>query len=124
MDNERSRKVTPLQSQYMQQQERQDQIQKRRRRGLIRRLTLLGAIAAAAAVFIIFTFVSQSIEIGKKAEEKDKLASQLTELKKDQKMLQQEIKNLNDDEYIAKIARRDYFLSGKDEIIFNVPDKK
>lgn len=124
MDNERSRKVTPLQSQYMQQQERQDQIQKRRRRGLIRRLTLLGAIAAAAAVFIIFTFVNQSIEIGKKAEEKDKLASQLTELKKDQKMLQQEIKNLNDDEYIAKIARRDYFLSGKDEIIFNVPDKK
>ncbi|MFY4777239.1 FtsB family cell division protein [Metabacillus sp. RGM 3146] len=124
MMNKRTRKVTPLQSQYMQQQERQEQILKRRKRGLIRRLSLFGIVAAIITISIVFTFITQSNELSKKAKEKDKLSGQLSEMKKEQKMLQQEISNLNDDDYIAKIARRDYFLSGKDEIIFNVPDKK
>jgi len=43
-------------------------------------------------------------------------------LKNQQNSLKQEISNLNDDDYIAKLARKEYFLSNKDEIIFNIPD--
>lgn len=39
-------------------------------------------------------------------------------------MLQEEIVKLNDDDYIAKLARRDYFLSENNEIIFNLPKEK
>ena len=31
---------------------------------------------------------------------------------------------LNDDDYIAKLARKEYFFSKKNEIIFNIPEDK
>ncbi len=41
-------------------------------------------------------------------------------------MLKSQIIKLNDDEYIAKLARKEYFLSEDNEIIFAIPenDKK
>lgn len=45
-------------------------------------------------------------------------------MKKKQDIYEEEIIKLNDDEYIAKLARREYFLSEKNEIIFNLPDDK
>jgi cell division protein DivIC len=107
----------------VQQQERKDQIMKRRKRGLIRRLTLFGLIAAVTSVIVLSTLISQSSAIEEKAEEKKKLESQLAELEKEEKVLEEEIVKLNDDDYIAKIARRDYFLSDENEIIFSLPKK-
>ncbi|KZZ86537.1 FtsB family cell division protein [Bacillus sp. SJS] len=124
MSAEKSHKVTQLQSQYMQQQERNDQILKRRKRGLFRRLTVFGAIVALFAIFIITGMINQSAALSEQAEQKDKLTSELKDLKKEQSMLQEEIGKLNDDDYIAELARRDYFLSGENEIIFSSPDKK
>ena len=49
---------------------------------------------------------------------------ELVSLKKDEVLLKEEIVKLNDDEYIAKLARKDYFLSDKDEIIFTLPETK
>ncbi|MEK3806587.1 septum formation initiator family protein [Metabacillus sp. SLBN-84] len=119
----KERKITQLQSQYVQQQERKDQIMKRRKRGLIRRLTLFGLIAAVTSVIVLSTLISQSSAIEEKAEEKKKLESKLAELEKEEKVLEEEIVKLNDDDYIAKIARRDYFLSDENEIIFSLPKK-
>ncbi|MDR0140445.1 septum formation initiator family protein [Metabacillus idriensis] len=119
----KDRKITQLQSQYMQQQERKDQILKRRKRGLIRRLTLFGLIAAVTSVIVLTTLISQSSAINEKVHQKKELKTQLTELQKDEKVLEEEIVKLNDDEYIAKIARRDYFLSEDNEIIFTLPNK-
>ncbi|PLR65696.1 FtsB family cell division protein [Bacillus sp. UMB0893] len=119
----KDRKITQLQSQYMQQQERKEQIIKRRKRGLIRRLTLFGLIAAVTSVIVLTTLISQSSAIDEKIHEEKVLQSQLTKLEKEEKVLEEEIVKLNDDEYIAKIARRDYFLSEDNEIIFNLPNK-
>ncbi|MFY0761115.1 septum formation initiator family protein [Metabacillus dongyingensis] len=119
----KDRKITQLQSQYMQQQERKDQILKRRKRGLIRRLTLFGLIAAVTSVIVLTTLISQSSAINENVHQKKELQTQLTELQKEEKVLEEEIVKLNDDEYIAKIARRDYFLSEDNEIIFTLPKK-
>jgi cell division protein DivIC len=119
----KDRKITQLQSQYMQQQERKDQILKRRKRGLIRRLTLFGLIAAVTSVIVLTTLISQSSAINEKVHQKKELQTQLTELQKEEMVLEEEIVKLNDDEYIAKIARRDYFLSEDNEIIFTLPKK-
>ncbi len=119
----KDRKITQLQSQYMQQQERKEQILKRRKRGLMRRLTLFGLIAAISSVIVLTTLISQSSAINEKIDEKNEIQSQLTKLEKEEKVLEEEIVKLNDDEYIAKIARRDYFLSEDNEIIFNLPNK-
>ena len=39
-------------------------------------------------------------------------------------LLKDEIVKLNDDEYIGKLARKEYFLSDDNEIIFTLPEKK
>ncbi|MFK4996598.1 septum formation initiator family protein [Bacillus sp. N9] len=52
------------------------------------------------------------------------LEESLAKLEKKQLTLENEIVKLNDDDYIAKLARSEYFLSEKGEIIFNIPDPK
>ena len=37
-------------------------------------------------------------------------------------MLKLQISKLNDDEYIGKLLRKEYFLSEEGEIIFTLPD--
>ncbi len=122
MSLERSKKITELQSQYAMEQERQQQISKRRKRGLFRRLLLLGILVIITSSVILTTLFSQSSAINEKIEQKEKLEKELAGLEKDEDLLREEIVKLNDDEYIAKIARRDYFLSDDNEIIFNIKD--
>jgi cell division protein DivIC len=122
MSLERSRKITELQSQYMMQQERQQQLSKRRKRGLFRRLVMFGLFAIISSAIMLTTIYNQSSAIDEKLDEQKKLEDELTGLEKEEKLLREEIIKLNDDEYIAKIARRDYFLSDDDEIIFNIKD--
>jgi len=57
-------------------------------------------------------------------EEKQKADQELVALKKDETILKEEIIKLNDEEYIAKLARKDFFLSDSNEIIFNLPAEK
>ena len=59
-----------------------------------------------------------------KQEEKVKLEETLAKLEKKQQILENEIIKLNDDEYIGKFARSEYFLSDIGEVIFNIPDPK
>jgi cell division protein DivIC len=106
----------------MQQQERQQQLSKRRKRGLVRRLVMFGLFAIISSAIMLTTYFSQSNALEERLKEQKKLEKQLTGLQKEEKLLKEEIVKLNDDEYIAKIARRDYFLSDDNEIIFNIKD--
>ncbi|MCW1006885.1 FtsB family cell division protein, partial [Streptococcus anginosus] len=38
--------------------------------------------------------------------------------------LKEELSNLNDSDYVEKIARDDYYLSNKGEVIFKLPSDK
>jgi cell division protein DivIC len=95
-----------------------------KRKRLLRRLAVFFVFACVAAFFTISTLVSQASMIEEKRLEKEKVKEELSELKKQERVLKEEIAKLNDREYIAKLARRDYFLSESDEIIFNIPEKK
>ncbi|RKJ59809.1 septum formation initiator, partial [Butyricicoccus sp. 1XD8-22] len=44
--------------------------------------------------------------------------------KEQQEMLNLQIAKLEDDEYLAKLARKEYFLSEEGEIIFTIPKDK
>ena len=73
---------------------------------------------------MITSFISQSSTLDKKIEQKRQLDHQLSELKKQQEILKEDIVKLNDDEYLAKLARKEYFFSENGEIIFNIPEQK
>ncbi|MFJ8268444.1 septum formation initiator family protein [Peribacillus asahii] len=113
--------VTKMENEYVAQQEKKAQSMKKKKRGLRRRLTLYGICLFVFFIFAVVTIVSQNAALNEKAQQKEKIDNELAMLKKEEKVFKEEIVKLNDDEYIAKIVRRDYFLSEEGEIIFNLP---
>ena len=124
MGSLKERNVARIQTSYVQQKEQKKQQQMQKRRGLIRRLTFIGALFCVLSGLFISTVLSQASTIEEKKEQKLKAEEELSALKKEEQNLEEEIIKLNDDEYIAKIARRDYYLSNDGEIIFNLPNNE
>ncbi|WP_010285404.1 FtsB family cell division protein [Bacillus timonensis] len=114
--------VTQLQSTYMEKYKEQEQALQVKRKGLVRRLIAFSILAAIITYGLVSMVVSQHKTMDEKVSEKEKLQEQLTSLKDEQVLLEEEVVKLNSDEYIEKIIRRDYFLSKEGEIIFKVGD--
>ncbi|MCK1986395.1 MULTISPECIES: FtsB family cell division protein [Peribacillus] len=124
MSSLRKKKVAKIENPYVAQQEKKVQTVEKKKRGLMRRLTLYSVFAAVFLIFAVSTLITQNVALDEKVQQKEELKGKLAELKKDETLLKEEIVKLNDDDYIAKIARRDYFLSEKGEIIFTLPKGK
>jgi cell division protein DivIC len=124
MSSLRKRKVAKIENPYVAQQEKKVQTVEKKKRGLMRRLTLYSVFAAVFLIFAVSTLITQNVALDEKVQQKEELKGKLAGLKKDETLLKEEIVKLNDDDYIAKIARRDYFLSEKGEIIFTLPKGK
>ncbi|RSK25496.1 septum formation initiator family protein [Bacillus sp. HMF5848] len=116
------RNVRMIQSQQVAAYEKEVTQQKTRRRRALKRLFVLMTFTVACVFGLISLMSSQSELMHKKNEERDKLIYELKELEKEQKSLEQEIVKLQDEEYVAKLARKEYFLSKDGEIIFNLPE--
>lgn len=114
--------VAKIETSYVQQQEYSDHAAAKKKKKLYRRLSVFFAFALFVAYSMVSSILSQASSLDEKVAQKKQLDNQLTALKNQQNSLKQEISNLNDDDYIAKLARKEYFLSNKDEIIFNIPD--
>jgi cell division protein DivIC len=120
----RKRKIAKIENQYVQQREKAGIAETRKRKLLFRRLAVFALFASVISYLMISTFITQSAALDKKQAEKERLEQKLAGLQKKQEILDEEIVKLNDDEYIAKLARKEYFLSEKNEIIFNLPKEK
>jgi cell division protein DivIC len=124
MGAERQKNVSRIQTPYVKQQEYAEIASARKRKLLIRRLSLFFVVAAALSYLLISGLISQNSKLEAKITQHQKLKTELAELKKQEDILNENIIKLNDDEYIAKLARKEYFFSEKNEIIFNIPDEK
>jgi len=120
----KNRSVTKIQSSYVKQHERHGMYVAKRKKLIIRRLMVFFLFAAATSYFMISALVSQASSLEEIKEEQKQLKTELKGLQKTERILKEEIVKLNDDEYIAKLARKDYFLSEQGEIIFNIPKEK
>ncbi|MCM3667095.1 septum formation initiator family protein [Mesobacillus subterraneus] len=120
----RKRNIAKIENQYVQQREKAGIAETRKRKLLFRRLAVFALFASVISYLMISTFITQSSALDKKQAEKERLEQKLAGLQKKQEILDEEIVKLNDDEYIAKLARKEYFLSEKNEIIFNLPKEK
>jgi cell division protein DivIC len=120
----RKKSIAKIENQYVQQREKAGIAESRKRKLLFRRLAVFALFASVISYLMISTFISQSAALENKQAEKEQLEQKLASLEKQQEILDEEIVKLNDDEYIAKLARKEYFLSEKNEIIFNLPKEK
>ncbi|MEC1291228.1 cell division protein DivIC [Bacillus mojavensis] len=123
MNFSRERTITEIQNDYKEKVERQNQLKKRRRKGLYRRLTVFGALVFLTAIVLASSVWSQTSSLSAKEEKKEQLEKELKNLKTKQTDLKEEISKLKDEDYVTELARRDLFMSGDGEIIFNVEKK-
>ncbi|TQR28619.1 septum formation initiator family protein [Lysinibacillus sphaericus] len=97
-------------------------IQARKRK--LRRIAFFAIVPVVIIAFLLNILLNQNETLAAKEQEKVEAKKHLSELKDERDSLNLKIKQLEDDEYIAKLLRKDYFLSEKGEIIFIIPDEK
>jgi cell division protein DivIC len=116
-----SREVTSIRNDYVRSVELQEQRQKAHKVRLFRRLSVFGLIVVLASIWIGSTLHAQSQTISEKEQLRKEALVALQEVEQEQEQLKEQIVLLNDEEYLAKLARKDYFLSEEGEIIFTIP---
>lgn len=113
--------VRPIHTDYVRSLEQKVNRKKAQKVRLYRRLAVFAITAAIILSVMTITFANQKRMLAAKEEEKEVLLVELAEVNEEQLFLNGQIAKLNDDEYIAKLAREQYFLSDKNEIIFSMP---
>lgn len=116
------RKVTALKNAFVFSRARKDLFIARHKKKLYRRLAAFIIVALMISVGLVSTLFSRTAHLEEQKLTKEKAEESLAELKQQQKRYEEELKKLEDDEYIAELARKKYFLSDDGEIIFNIPE--
>jgi cell division protein DivIC len=124
VSDSKNRNIAKLQTDYVLQHEESQISVARKKRLLYRRLTVFFIFVAIITYLMISTLISQNSTLADKKIEKEQAQQELSSLKKEEILLKDEIVKLNDDDYIGKLARKEYFLSDENEIIFTLPEKK
>lgn len=120
----RNKTVAKIKSDYMNQYNAQMERNRKRKKRLIQRLVFTSIIIVLTFGVMITYHVKQRSLYAEKQAEYEELTEQIVALEKEEKELLEEIDLLNDDEYILDIARTNYFLSKKGELIFQIEDEK
>ena len=97
---------------------------KRRRQLLYRRLLTMGLLIGS---FIVTASIMYTNRLTKLTEAKENLAAYQKEYDKlleTEEYYRNEISKLENEDYIAKLAREKYFKSEEGEIIFKLPEEK
>ena len=84
--------------------------------------SLLMAVVIAIAGSLILQIVGQLNQAGKIEVQIVEAKKEESKVKEQQKSLVQQVELLQQDDYVAKLARSEYYLSKSGEIIFNTPD--
>ena len=87
-------------------------------------------LAAAFVILLLIigilgnTLMNQNERLEEKRQILKEREEELVQAIETQELLKLQLAKLDDDEYIAKLARKEYFLSEEGEIIFTIPNKK
>ncbi|ANU14692.1 Cell division protein DivIC (FtsB), stabilizes FtsL against RasP cleavage [Planococcus halocryophilus Or1] len=115
------REVTSIRNDYVRSVEIEEKRKSAHKVRLMRRLAVLGFVILMATIWIGSTIYAQTQTISEKAQLREEALLELEQVEKQQNQLEEQILLLNDEEYLAKLARKDYFLSEEGEIIFTTP---
>lgn len=116
-------RVKSLQNDYFYETDSQMKALKRQKIGFRRRMIVFGIVATVLLTLLITTYINQTKTLAEKKKLKEEVEQELQLAKEKQEKLNLQIEKLNDDEYIAKLARKEYFLSDEGEIIFTIPEE-
>ncbi|AXI00738.1 septum formation initiator [Sporosarcina sp. PTS2304] len=117
-------KVTAIDNDYVRSMQKKEYLKKAQKIRLRNRLAVFAVIVCIVAGSLFNMNEGQKELLAVKEQEKLEAMATLKDLQAQQEQLNMQLTMLDDDEYIAKLARKEYFLSESNEIIFSIPDKK
>ncbi|GAE27702.1 cell division protein DivIC [Halalkalibacter wakoensis JCM 9140] len=121
MVTDRTSRVREMDKSYIQQREQELELAARKRKGLFRRLSVLAIVVIALGSIACVSLYTQASMLDEKRQEQVVLEEQLRQLQVEETQLREDVVNYNDLDYIAEIARRDYFLTKPGETLFKLP---
>lgn len=120
----RNKKVADLDNRYTKKENANKKIRSLRRTALFRRLLVMGIAFFIVGGTLVYTYTKQTIMLKDKQEQKVKVDRKLASLQDKENLLNDQILKLHDDNYIAKLARSEYYLSKNGEIVFKIDGDK
>lgn len=122
MQKKESTKVARLQNDYTKAKTLQAHREQKNKRKLRIRTTIILIVGSFFIVFLSLKIWSNVQSISKMETEKQQAEVTLKNTKQEQEQLHTQIKRLEDESYVAKLARSQYYLSKDNEIIFSLPE--
>ncbi|MBC1430957.1 FtsB family cell division protein [Listeria seeligeri] len=116
-------KVARIENRYIKDTATMNKTRSRRRIALFRRLAFMAIIFAVVGGLLTITYTQQVLSLKDKKEKQVEVDKKMVATKDEEEALNNQIKKLHDDDYIAKLARSEYYLSKDGEIIFNIPEE-
>lgn len=119
---QRNNKYTKIDNDYSREQEQVTKRKKINEKLAVRRIVFFFCLPILTIVWFITTIFDQSSMIESKQVMLEEAKENLAQAKQQQELLKMQITQYEDDEYIAKILRKEYLLSEDGEIIFVMPE--
>mgnify|MGYP006316049493 FL=1 len=113
--------VTKMDNDYIRQNEERKKARSKTKYYVKRRLLILLTLSAIIITAGVVNTNEKEEELIERQKVEKQVALELEDIKRDQDMLKTQVRKLEDDEYILKLARKEYFLSDEGEIIFTMP---
>lgn len=118
----KSHNVRHLQNQYVSDYNRAKDLERKRKKYKRRRLGFIAIVGFILLLIPTVPLVGDYMRVREFESQKVQAADHLQDLEDYQEDLEYYVSLLEDEDYVAKLARSEYYLSGEDEIIFNLPE--
>ncbi|REB11424.1 septum formation initiator family protein [Sporosarcina sp. BI001-red] len=119
-----SSSVASIETEYVRSMQRKEDWRRKQKKRLKVKLLIFAIIIVVTFGGIASYNHQQKKMLASKQQEKQELIEQLAVKTSEQEQLKNQLLKLDDEEYIAKLARKEYFVSNKNEIIFSLPEGK
>lgn len=122
MEPNKPNKITQLKNDYTQSKTVKSDREHKHKRTFKRRVMGIFALSSVFIISLGMNIFSNTQQLSQMENKKVASAEELKQVEKEQVNLQSEIKKLEDEEYIAKLARSQYYLTKEGEIVFSFPE--
>lgn len=127
MEKKQQRKsvsVASIETDYVRSMQKKENWRQTQKKRLRKKLTIYALILMISFGGFTHMYISQKKDLAAKEAQKIEMLAELEQVQEQQKQLKRQLVKLDDDDYIAKLARKEYFLSNQHEIIFSIPEFK
>lgn len=122
--NDRQQNYTKLDNDYVRNTDKAKNRKIEARKRKMRRIAFFAIVPVVIIAVLGNILLNQNETLAAKEQEKVEAKGHLSDLKEERESLNLKIKQLENDEYIAKLLRKEYFLSKEGEKILILPDEK